>query len=347
MLIRSGLKKFIILAACLVLTLTSALPVLADTSASDTSLTLTGFPADTTMYAYKIADYVDGQFVLVPACQEAVDSGVAGLEGLAQLNEMGQTAKTSEAAYASWGSKLANSLIGWDGLSSLEKLTQKFTGGEAVFDLNGDMGAYVITGDPVAYNYQTWYVSPSLISVPGEQDGSPLFNVTAAVKPYSIPITDRYRVEKVWCDANGKPLDEKNVPDKIEVKITKTMPDGSTSEYKTVTLNADNNWQYEWEVNQDGGTYAADEVSVPTNFKMAKVQVYDTDKEMNITTVTNTYVPPTPTPTPKATPTPTPPKTAKNVQTGDTNKPMKWVIVTAIAAACLVVIFVVGRKNKK
>ena len=129
-----------------------------------------------------------------------------------------------------------------------EELTNAY--GYAVFS-NLKPGVFLVASQRLETNKGTYFLSPSLISIPAKltAEGQWYYSVTALPKgvfrPYAEPQVISNKVVKIWRDAGS----ENSRPQAIEVVL---LRNGEI--YETIRLNAKNNWSYTWE-----GLYAEDE----------------------------------------------------------------------------------------
>lgn len=241
-------------------------------------------------------------------------------------------------------------LIGTYTLRAGESFTQTVT----------DNGLYLVRSYPVRDASDgakcNWTPQPVYVAVIDGDTSIDLDNETidgkAVIKIVRTPVPLKHKVIKSWVIPEGY----KDVkPESITVNI---RYGGVVID--TVTLNAENNWSYTWESEEDGDTYkyigkdatitfdpnlddprwSCDEVAVE-NFSVeyADPKIIDPDADLEEQTavyeITNTYVPPTP-PTP-------PPHTPR---TGDENNIIGWAAALAAACVLLVILYLRRRKNR-
>lgn len=140
--------------------------------------------------------------------------------------------------------------------------------GKIVFD-NLEPGMYFTSSLRTARNNIGYRFDSVLSSLPSLKDGLPVYEVEVNTKPErDKPPTEkvRYRVSKLWKDEKF----EKLRPENIEVKIFKNK-----ELQETVVLNAENNWFYSWEAEDDGSEWMISEKIVSNKYK-ALVEKRDT-----------------------------------------------------------------------
>ncbi len=173
-------------------------------------------------------------------------------------------------------------------------------------------GLYLVMGDQLQSGETIYTPANSLVCLPDQNtDGE--WKADAVVNPKldkTGTVVDR-KVMKIWKD-DGYTSER---PDKIEVNL---MHDGKL--YETVTLSAENQWQYTWKSLSALGEWTAEEKNIPSGYT-ADVQADGTGF-----IITNTYTPPT-----------TPPNTPPHLpQTG-----VLWWPVPILAVAGLA-LFMLG-----
>ncbi len=131
--------------------------------------------------------------------------------------------------------------------------------GTAVFsDL--PFGLYIAIADDVKTEGKTVLTAPVLAFIPATaEDGSAIYDLQADVKKETRTDQKQISVCKIWSGDT-----EKTRPKSIEVNL---LQDGKVID--TVTLNADNNWQYKWSDLKAGHTYKVTEKSVPSGYKVS------------------------------------------------------------------------------
>lgn len=150
-------------------------------------------------------------------------------------------------------------------------------------------GLYLLVGEQMQFGESVYTPGHSLVCLP-EQDTEGQWQYDAVVYPKmdkTGTVVDR-KVIKIWKDAGNT----SKRPEKIEVNL---MHDGSL--YETVTLSAENQWQYTWKNLSSLGEWTAEEKNIPAGYTA------DVQKDGTGFVITNTYTPPaTPPTTPPATP---------------------------------------------
>lgn len=125
-----------------------------------------------------------------------------------------------------------------------------------------DRGLYLVVADQATVDGVTYSADPILVSVPttAQKDdqqnttGSAVYNVVVTAKMTSRQ-SQKQRVVKLW---KG---DSSSRPESVKVQIM-----NGTQTYQTVTLDASNNWSYEW---QGQGDWSVRELDVPSGFSSA------------------------------------------------------------------------------
>lgn len=124
--------------------------------------------------------------------------------------------------------------------------------GKIVFD-NLEPGMYFTSSVRTARNNIGYRFDSVLSSLPNLKDGLPVYDVEVKTKPErDNPPKEkiRYRVSKLWKDEKF----EKLRPENIEIEIFKNK-----ELQETVVLNAENNWFYSWEAEDDGSEWMISE----------------------------------------------------------------------------------------
>ncbi|MGN0286818.1 MAG: Cna B-type domain-containing protein [Atopobiaceae bacterium] len=124
-----------------------------------------------------------------------------------------------------------------------------------------DRGLYLVVADQATVDGVTYSADPILVSVPttaqkGDQQsiGKAVYNVVVTAKMTSRQ-SQKQRVVKLWKD------DGSSRPESVKVQIM-----NGTQAYQTVTLDASNNWSYEWE---GQGDWSVRELDVPSGYSSA------------------------------------------------------------------------------
>ena len=357
--------------AALATVLVIAAPVMADYPTVDTSqagtLTIENYPVEGAQFrAYEVASFSGGELALT---DEFKDAKVTGLDSL-DLNDM---------TNSDW-STLATSLANYEGLASMTPVVSSTNAdGNPQFDFGTNLGLYLIEGDKTAVgedeNKVVYTPQTFLVSVPSYVNGDPTQGYTYDVvadmaNKFSTQNYKGYEVKKVWKDTP----DEKR-PVSITVDIV-AVKDGVETPYQTVTLSDKNNWTYKWVVDgDDETTFKIHEEMNDSSFTWSLD--WDTGSDnLEVATLTNTYVTPpeTPTPTPTLTPptptpktptptvkvptptvkTPTPkaptptvktPTNTTTAKTGDTSHAALWIVLMVAAVGVIAVVAVRGRRK--
>jgi hypothetical protein len=142
---------------------------------------------------------------------------------------------------------------------------------------NSDLteAVYLVIGEPLDNANGRYTCEPFFVSVPDEENGVSVYDVTVGPKILSddIPVYSTVTVVKVWDDEDA----EADRPDSIEVQLLK---DGKV--YDTVTLNKKNNWHYTWEKLDSAVEWKVVEKDVPDGYEVGYTI------EGDIHTLTNT-----------------------------------------------------------
>lgn len=173
---------------------------------------------------------------------------------------------------ASW-SILASTLESFvlkDGVSPLYTGTTD-ADGKLIFPPEGKEltpGLYLIVGARHELNGNYYDPAPFVVMLPAYDSGSDawLYDVTANVKFDRVPADTESvarKVIKVWDDKGA----ENSRPKEIKVSL---LRDGEV--YETVTLNAENNWRYEWTALDASFSWRVCEDSVPDGYTSTVTQ---------------------------------------------------------------------------
>ena len=179
-------------------------------------------------------------------------------------------------------------------------------------------GLYLAVIDDAVTEDLTCCFESTLLSLPSlDQDNNWQYKVGVASKPEVVPPIDpdeeiELKVIKLW-KGDKAALRPKSI--KIEI-----LRDGEI--YKTVTLNAKNNWSYSWSAKNDGAIWTVVEPKVPSGYTATF------DKRDNVFIVTNIYPPSGETPI-----------------TGDTSNILLYVILMGVAGTALIVLGVTGKRK--
>lgn len=137
-------------------------------------------------------------------------------------------------------------------------------------------GLYLVVGETVTKGNKTYTPQPIIVELPAVSEGTVLDNVTSQVKfDYTEKGEDTTsrKVIKVWDDDNNPAR-----PNEVVVQLLK-----NGSVYDEVTLNAANNWRYEWSNLDASYTWLIVEKKVPGNYTVL------VEREGNTFIITNTY----------------------------------------------------------
>ena len=132
-------------------------------------------------------------------------------------------------------------------------------------DANGEVklsadsvGLYLVSGKSFENTTAKFTPSPSLIEIDKDIVAEGQITVYTKFTYKEIPAGDSdYGVRKSWIVPDGQ---EKLIPDNIKVEIYR---DGKL--FDTVTLDADNNWEYFWKDNS-AAEWTVKEIDIPANY---------------------------------------------------------------------------------
>ncbi|MBO5726232.1 MAG: Cna B-type domain-containing protein [Clostridia bacterium] len=250
---------------------------------------------------YKIADFsADFQFTLTP---EFAETNLK-LNGI-KANSEWQTVRTT----------LESHIISKKINHTLNGVTND--SGKAVFDaLN--TGLYLAIADDAVSGDLTCYFEPTLVTLPTlDKDNNWQYQVEVAPKPGVLPPLDPDEEIELKVIKLGKGDKASSRPKSIKIEI---LCDGEI--YKTVTLNAKNNWSYGWSAKNDGAIWTVVEPKVPSGYTTTY------DKRGSVFIVTNIYPPNGETPV-----------------TGDTSNILLYVILMVVAGTALILLGVTGKRK--
>lgn len=174
---------------------------------------------------------------------------------------------------------LASTLGGYverDGKAALDTKTTDADGKAYFKELSA--GLYLVLGDRAEDDTYKYEAEASLIALPDLDEGDQwVYDMTASPKYEKEPLkpddnVTQKKVIKIWKDDNSK-----NRPKDIRVQLLK---DGKVAD--TVTLNADNNWKYQWDNLDNSAAWQVVEQTVPSGYTVA------VEKEADTFTITNT-----------------------------------------------------------
>ena len=177
-------------------------------------------------------------------------------------------------------------------------------------------GLYFVR-EAVAENENGTYVfNQFLVYVPTpREDGSYNYAVEANPKCTEFTPRSQYTVKKLWQDAGN----QGNRPNAVTIDI---YHDGIL--YKTVTLNAENNWTYTWQVSgEDTGKWTVSERSVPEGYKVTIRQ------DGHVFSVINTSQ-----------------SSSEPPKTGDTFALLPWTLAMCFSGMMMLILGICGRRKK-
>ncbi len=223
-------------------------------------------------------------------------------------------------------------------------------GSNGSFKVDGvDNGLYLLKGKsklindyPKAGQKAYWWPMPMLVLVWND-------DVELVIKP-QMELVDKIKINKVWaCDKGYADKEKKARPASIKVKVYYLGNDAEPNDsnyWKTVELNADNNWCESWDTSDlgqgknDPSKWVVQEVvtkDIKANYKVSVggkfIATEGADGTTYANTITNKYIPP-------ENPTPPAPKT------GDDSH-MLWYVLVMLAAAAIGLYAAFGRRKKK
>ena len=301
-------KTFVVLVACLILTLAFSVP----TSARELveldepcTLNLT-YKYDETFFEgeeikiYKVADFtLVGEYVL----SDMFDEYPIDIENIKTQDEWNAVRDTL-VAYIAADSLVATATVttNADGVASFENLS---------------VGLYLVGGIITDYiDDGTIEFADFLISVPGLDEADKwVYDVDATPKSvYHEPVYEEieYSVIKLWKDSGN----EDKRPAAVEIEIFK---DGEIVE--TVKLSKDNDWKYSWIGLDDGSVWTVVERNVPDGYTLTL------EKKDATFVVTNTFIPVEP-------------------PTGDSFNAQPYIIAICISGVLLIVVGIIRHKKE-
>lgn len=169
---------------------------------------------------------------------------------------------------------LAETLQGYVSIDDIQSVSEGKTENGVIEFNHLEPGLYLIVGEQIADDEYVYSVIPTLVYAP-TIDGDDYI--------YDVDITPKYetnereysdkKVIKIWKN------DSKSVrPSSITIDLYRNKV-----LYDTVTLNKDNNWEYQWENLSNSDEWIAIEKDVPDHYSLSIV------RENNTFVVTNTY----------------------------------------------------------
>lgn len=222
---------------------------------------------------------------------------------------------------AEWGQD-ATALAGYVATKGLKPAASGTSDKDGNISFSGlESGIYLVVSNPPAAQKpdgDTYQIQPTLCALPSlDKDGAWSYATTLKPKITKTPHTTSTRtfsVVKHWSgDGAGSAR-----PKSIKVAI---VHDGKTQSVQT--LDASNDWCYQWEAEDDGSTWTVSEVDVPKGYSVSLASTQKDGKTSFVLTNKSTTTPPPSTPS-------TPGTLAK---TGDATS---WSSVVAFAAAGVV-----------
>lgn len=162
------------------------------------------------------------------------------------------------------GRGLASTLIGYAAKEGMAPTASALTSdsGEAVFS-GLKTGLYAVKVSDTVQGGYTYKAEPFIALLPSKADGIWNYDISAAPKTEREggdnppPKTVDIKVLKVWDDEGS----EDKRPESIEVVLM-----GEGKDEKSVTLNEENNWRYEWTGLSGNVNWTVMEKSVPENY---------------------------------------------------------------------------------
>lgn len=227
---------------------------------------------------YKVANFSETEvFDLI----EPFDKYVDEIRGLDILEE------NPEALTTEMWIDLANTLSGYviSKPISYDFIQSTNDSGELTIT-NMERGLYLIIGDQTVQEEKTYTPAAVLVTVPnrdtdGAWDNHVVLDYTGKITVDDI--YDEFTVQKIWDDEGYENK-------RTEEIIVNLYMDDNAEPYKSVVLNADNNWAYTWTNLPTGHQWTATEKVVPDDYEVK----YQPD--CNGMFITNYYSPDTPNP---------------------------------------------------
>ena len=205
------------------------------------------------------------------------------------------------------------------------------------------LGLYLMVGRSVTIDKRTYHPLPTFVMVPAYIDDEWNYEVSAEPKQWTETISEPgeevdYKVIKKW------EKDTEDVrPTSVTVRIYR-----NTEVYKTVILDASNEWCYTWSDDDSNVTYSVTEVDIPEGYSLA---VTGNETEFILT---NVYQKPTPTPgtstegCPECVVPSPKPQGFWIVNTGDdTNIGLFAGVLAGSVTAAVIVLFLLSRTQRK
>lgn len=123
-----------------------------------------------------------------------------------------------------------------------------------------ETGLYMVKGTSAQDNGKAFVFHDFMIYLPACMEGDYDYDVEAKPKSTEHTQHSRYTVVKLWADSGASG----QRPEEVCVDILK---DGEV--WESVTLNAENNWSYSWDVPREDGDWSVMEKDVPDGYKVS------------------------------------------------------------------------------
>lgn len=195
--------------------------------------------------------------------------------------------------------------------------------GKVLFDVLTP-GLYLAIADHGICIDTTYVFDSALIALPGlGTDGFWQYQVDITAKSKIVPPSEddskiELKVVKLWKGDNGSAAR----PATIEVEIFR-----NGTSYQKVTLSEENYWMYSWSAKDDGADWKVVERNIPTGYTMTIVERETSFVLINTLTQEDPDIPPP--------------------ETGDTSNVMFWVIILIISGSVLIVLGIIGKRNRE
>ena len=163
-----------------------------------------------------------------------------------------------------------------------------------------EFAAYLVCGERTVIDEMKYIPAPVLVYIPAYAGGQRITDIDISMKYEKEDLRPKVNLSvlKVWDDAGN----ENARPSQITVELLK-----NGAVYKTVNLNAENNWKYQWNDLDGYATWMITEKSVPAGYQVS------ISKSGSAFVVTNTSTIEEPE---ELTPTPSPTKPGELPRTG-------------------------------
>ena len=216
-------------------------------------------------------------------------------------------------------------------------LREVYTDSNGNAEISGlDKGVYLVTGEFGFSDGQYYFVMPSIISLPYNNE----WDLTSYVK-YAKGLSDIAQLTcvKVWKGAEGRKI----YPD-VHIQL---LRNGEL--YDTVTLNKDNDYKYTWSYLESGYNWTVTEEELNADYSV------DIERGEHVFTITNTVsdtVTETTVPSSPTEPATTTPKTTGTAQTASNTIPqtgqLNWPVpVLSVTGAALIIIGLIITRKKR